>query len=106
MRARKHCQTQQSARLPARKRPENRANTGYFPMPNKSVGFCWWQVTFQIHAVVQEAQHINDVLPLKTTGTEHDEVSTLAPISGNVKRPDIGADFAAHFDADDLWAGA
>ena len=35
-------------------------------MQNKSVGFCWWQVTFQVHAVMQEAQHINDVLPLKT----------------------------------------
>ena len=106
MRAHEHCQTQQSVRLPDRKRLENRANTGYFPLQSKSVGFCWWQVTFQIHAVVQEAQYINDALPLKTTGTEHDEVSTLAPISGNVKRPDIGADFAAHFDADDRGAGA
>ena len=63
-------------------------------------------MTFQIHAVVQEAQYINDVLPLKTTGSEHDKVSALAPISGNVKRPDVGADFAALFGADDRGASA
>ena len=106
VRTREHCQPKQSVRLPGRKRPENCANTGYFPLQSKSVGFCGWQVTFQIHAVVQEAQYINDVLPLKTTGSEHDEVSAFAPISGNVKRPDIGTDFAAHFDADDRRAGA
>ena len=40
---------------------------------------------------MQEAQHINDVLPLKTTDQKHDEVSDLTPLSGNVKRTDIGA---------------
>ena len=75
-------------------------------MQNKSVGFFWWQVTYQVHVVMQEAQHINDVVPLKTTDPEHDEVSALTPVSGNVKRTDIGADFAAFFDADDRRAVA
>lgn len=55
---------------------------------------------------MKEAQHINDVLPINTTDSEHDEVSTLVPVSRNVKRPDIGADFAALFDADDRRPGA
>ena len=88
------------------KMPGKPGNTGHIPLQNKSAGFCWRQVTFQVHAVMQEAQHINDVLSLKTTGAEHDEMSALAPVSGNVKRADIGADFAALFGTDNRGAAA
>ncbi len=64
------------------------------------------QVSLQVHAAMQETQHINDVLLSQTADPEHNEVSAPVPVSGNMKRPNIGADFAALFDADDRWACA
>lgn len=55
---------------------------------------------------MQEAKDVNDVLPLHTGNPEHDEMPALAPVSGNVERLDIGADFRALPDADNRGAVA
>ena len=63
-------------------------------------------MTLQIHAVMQYPQHINDVPPLKTVDSKHEEVSSFTSFSSDMKGPDICADIAALFNADDGGAGA
>ena len=60
----------------------------------------------QVHAVMQNSQDINDILSLKVADSEYYEVSAFFSASGNVKRPDIGTNFAALFGTDDHRAGA
>lgn len=60
----------------------------------------------QIHVLMQETKDIDDVLPLNTGNPEYDEVPALAPVSGNVKRSETGANLRALPDPDDGGAGA
>ena len=63
-------------------------------------------MALQIHAVMQESEHVDDVALLNASNTEHDEVSALASISGNMKRPDIDADFRPLLGTNNRGAGA
>lgn len=62
-------------------------------------------MSLQIHAVMQEAKHVDLVLPVAAIYPEHDEVPAFASVAGNVKRPHIAADFGALLDAKYVWAG-
>jgi len=59
----------------------------------------------QVHAVVQEPQNVNHLAILITGDPEHDEMSPLASIPRNMKRPDVGADFGPLLDPNDGRTG-
>lgn len=61
---------------------------------------------FQIHAVMQQAEHINDIASVNAAGAEHDEMSALAPASSDMERMDIVADFRVFLHPNDGGAGA
>ncbi len=63
-------------------------------------------MSLQVHAVMQQSEHINHIAPLDTANAEHDEVSALAPVSSNMERIDVVADFVALLDPDYRGAGA
>lgn len=55
----------------------------------------------QVHTVMQKPQNINHLAILSTGDSEHDEMSPLAPIPRNMKRPDVATDFGALLYPDD-----
>ena len=59
----------------------------------------------RVHAVMQQAQHVNDRLPLDGTDSKHHEVPPLVPVSGNVKGADMVSDVVSQLGADDLRPG-
>ena len=61
---------------------------------------------FQIHAVMQQSEHINDIALLTAAAAEHDEMSALAPASSDLVRMDIVADFRVFLHPNDGGAGA
>jgi hypothetical protein len=66
----------------------------------------WGQVPFQVHAVVQQPEHVNHIAPVNAADAEHDEVSALAPVLRDMECPDIVADFRPLLDPHDGGAGA
>lgn len=61
---------------------------------------------FQIHAMVQEPKHIDHLAVRSAGDPEHHEMSTLAPVTRDMKGPDAGADFRAFPGADRIRAGS
>lgn len=64
------------------------------------------KVPLQVHAVMQQAEHINDVVRFDFVDAEQDEMTALAPVSRNMKRPDIVVDFRPLLGPYGGWAGA
>lgn len=65
-----------------------------------------WQVSFQIHAVMEEPQHLDGVLSLAISGPKHNEVAALATLAGDMKSPDTRGDVGALFSVDAGWASS
>jgi len=63
------------------------------------------QVPLRVHAVMQQAQNVNDPLPLGRADTKHHEVPPLVPVPGNVKRANVASDVVAKLGADKLRSG-
>lgn len=54
-----------------------------------------WQMPRQVHAVMQESQNIDHLTILSAGDLEHDEMSPLATVPRDMKRPDVATDFGA-----------
>lgn len=63
-------------------------------------------MSLQIHAVMQHSEHIDYIAALNVADAENDEVAPLAPVSGNMERPDVVADFGPLLDPGERRAGA
>lgn len=61
---------------------------------------------FQFHAVMQQSEDIDHVVPLRVADAEYHEMPALAPVSCNMKRPDFVADFRPLFGPCNGGAGA
>ena len=61
---------------------------------------------FQIHAVMQQPQNVDHLVIVSAGDSEHDEMSPLAPVPRNMKRPDGATDFRPLLDTGDWRAGS
>ena len=55
----------------------------------------------QVHAVMQQPQNVDHLVILSAGDSEHNEMSPLAPVPRNMKRPDVATDFRPLLDSDD-----
>ena len=62
-------------------------------------------MSLQVHAVMEQSEHIDQVCTLTAGHAEHDDVSALAPIARHMERMYVVAYFRAPLDPNDRRAG-
>jgi len=55
----------------------------------------------QVHTVMQQPQNVDHLAVLSAGDSEHNEMSPLATIPRDMKRPDVATDFGALLDPND-----